>query len=133
MGKPIAGEHGQPDFGTKYKFRTIVSWGQIIVDLEIIEGETDLFSLRNVARDCVDSIVDLMSYASGCRLQTEIISAVCRDTDDWQIFGVEIPVLATSNNPFRKKTLDADLIIAIAGNAYAAMVYAIFIKQWTIR
>lgn len=128
LGEPISGEMQQPDFGFEYRFRVIISWAQIIVDLEIIKGEVDLLTLRNTARDCAGTLIDLMSYASGCYLQIEIISAVCRDNDGWQIFGVEIPALVTSNNPLRKRELDSDLIIAVAGNPHAALVLRDFHK-----
>jgi hypothetical protein len=120
IGTPFAGEVAQPDFGTRAKFRTVLHASQLIVTLEVIEGELDVFSLRNLAAQCAEHYTDLIGYTYGGHFSVEIVSAV--SGDNWQIFGIQIPAIADRQNPHRKLSLDSDLVVAVGGSPHAANV-----------
>lgn len=88
----------------------------MVVTLDLIEGDGDAHSLRNLATQCAEQLTDLVGYAAGVYLSVEIISAV--KDEEWVVFGVEIPTIARRTNPHRKGSLDGDLIAAI--NPHAA-------------
>src|SRR5262245_14134116 len=91
-GKPISGRASQPDLGTKFQFRVVIHAGQILVDVVVEEGAADLPSLRNIAADCARMITDMVGFFEGRYFDIDIVSATSKTTDDWAVFGNEIPV-----------------------------------------
>ena len=83
---------------------------------------SDIDSLRNIALDCAHQLTDLVGYASGCFFDVEIVSAVSRNSDEWRVFGVQIPVLVERKNSHRSMSIDGELILAVSGNIPAQMV-----------
>jgi hypothetical protein len=55
----------------------------------------------------------------GCHFHVEIISAMSRDSNDWTVFGVEIPALARRENSHRGRPIDGDLLLAISNSVPA--------------
>jgi hypothetical protein len=94
--------------------------------MEITDGAADLPTLRNSAIDSLRVITDLVGYERGYYFDVEIISAVCKETNDWAVFGIEIPVLASRREKQETGTIEAPLIRAVAGSAAAQIVLADF-------
>jgi hypothetical protein len=98
-----------PAIGLKAKTRTIIHSGQAVVDLDITEGNADIFTLRNVAVDCVYVLTDLVGYLKGLSLQVEMLWAIQQETGDWRLFGIDVPVLVARRKDRDQKLTKADL------------------------
>jgi hypothetical protein len=85
-------------FGFRYNFRVAIHQSQAVVDIEVTEGDPDLATLRNTAGASVRTITDLIGYQRGCYFDVEILSAVSKNTDEWAVFGIEIPILVKWRN-----------------------------------
>jgi len=96
--------------GATFNYRVIIHASQAIVDLAVKNRDPDVFTLRNTAADCIRTITDLVGYKQGYCFDVEVVAAVCRDTNDWTVFGIEIPVLATRRNAGRVGTIDHELL-----------------------
>src|SRR6266571_6404487 len=118
---------GSADFlGVVFDFRVIIHASQAIVDLTVKDGDPDVPSLRNAAADCIRTITDLAGYKQGYCFDVEVVSAICRDTSDWTVFGIEIPILATRRSAERVGAIDGGLFKMIAQNPAARIVLAEF-------
>lgn len=124
-GTPLQGAAQSP-VGFSFTFRVAIHNSQVVVDVEVTEGTPDLSTLRNAAADCVRTITDLVGYTRGCYLDVEIISAVSQETNDWAVFGIEIPVLASRREDKQIGVLDAQLIKAVGTSIPAQIVLADF-------
>ena len=109
------------------KFRIIIHASQIIVDIEFEGDNPDVDSLRNVAADLVRTLTDLVGYLQGLPFEVEIVSANVHGTNEWKIFGTEIPALATSRRG-QDHSIKVDLLSAVSTNAAAQMALADFRK-----
>jgi hypothetical protein len=109
-----------------FDFRVVIHASQAIVDLTVKKGDLDILTLRNVAADCVRKITDLVGYKQGCCFDVEIVSAICRDTSDWTVFGTEVPTLAARRAAEQVGAVDIELIRATTQSAAAQIVLADF-------
>jgi hypothetical protein len=119
---PLKGHLKQPDFDVEADFSVMIHASQVIVNLTVTKGEPSVDSLRNIALDCAHTITDLVGYTHGGYFDVEIISAVSRDTDEWRVFGIEIPSLANRKNLHRGPEIESDLFIAATTNVAAGLV-----------
>ena len=85
--------HARSLLGCDAKFRIAVHASQLVIDVET-DGNTSLPTLRNFAADTVRPLVDLISYRAGGGFEVQIISATNKETNEWAVFGPEIPILA---------------------------------------
>ena len=103
------------------------------------EANTDLPTLCNFAADIVGPLVDLISYRTGCGFEIEIISATNKETTEWAVFGIEIPILAQARTQHGEEhgvkrhesgvqlhEISAAHLQAITGDVYAQIVLANF-------
>jgi hypothetical protein len=124
--------------GFNAKFRIAVHASQLVIDVET-EGNTDLPTLRNFAADIVRPLVDLISYRTGGGFEVEIISATNKETNEWAVFGTEIPVLAQARmqrdrergvqrheSGAQQHEISAAHLQAITGDVYSQIVLANF-------
>jgi hypothetical protein len=107
--------------GVAFDFRVVIHASQSIVDLTVKEGAADVPSLRNIAADCIRQITDLVGYQQGCWFDVEVVSAICRDTGDWTVFGTEIPVLAARRHAGGAGVIDHGLL-KVAGQSPAVQI-----------
>jgi hypothetical protein len=121
-GTPVSGHLSQADLGLEADFSTAIHAGQVIVTLTVTSGSADILSLRNIALDCAHELTDLVGYVSGCYFDVEIVSAASRESDEWHVFGVQIPALVQRNNSHRQPTIDGELARAVLENIPAQMV-----------
>jgi hypothetical protein len=121
-GTPVSGHLSQADLGLEADFSTAIHVGQVIVTLTVTSGSADILSLRNLALDCAHELTDLVGYVSGCYFDVEIVSAVCRETSEWHVFGVQIPALVQRKNLHRGPAIDGDLARVVLENIPAQMV-----------
>jgi hypothetical protein len=66
-----------------------------------------------------------LAILNGLYFEVEIFSAVQQATKDWQVFGIDIPVLATRRSAADRE-LKTDLLISISANPAAGMVLSDF-------
>jgi hypothetical protein len=123
---PLEGSARVQGLDIVFDFRVVIHSSQAIVDITVREGDADLPSLRNAAVDCIRQITDLVGYKQGSCFDVEVVSAIRRDTADWTVFGVEIPVLAARRNVGEVGTIDEKLVSAVGRNPAAQIVLADF-------
>jgi hypothetical protein len=121
---PLEGSARVQGLDIVFDFRVVIHSSQAIVDITVREGDADLPSLRNAAVDCIRQITDLVGYKQGSCFDVEVVSAIRRDTADWTVFGVEIPVLAARRNVGEVGTIDEKLVSAVGRNPAAQIVLA---------
>jgi len=126
LGTPLSGHANLEGLNAEFDYRVILHAGQAIVDLTVTKGNLDVDSMRNAARDCIMTITDLIGFQQGGAFEVEIISGIQRDTGEWRVFGIEIPVLASLKQDKDKKELAASLIIAVSENVPAQIALANF-------
>jgi hypothetical protein len=120
---PLAGK--ARSLGWMFEFRVMIWKSQIIVDINVLDGTPDIFSLRNIAVTLAENLTDLIGYKEACYFNVEIISAINRDTDDWQVFGIDIPALLESRRE-SPKIIDSNLIRQVAKNHAAQIALSDF-------
>lgn len=125
LGTPLEGKAVQPFTGFAFNFRLVVHSSQLIVDLWFETGNLDIFSLRNLAADIARSFADLVGYLNGLYFDVELHSAVEQATKSWQVFGIDIPVLAARRSAADRE-IKTDLLIAIGESPAADMVLSDF-------
>ena len=123
---PLEGSARQPNLGFSFTFRVAIHASQVVVDLDVTEGTPDLLTMRNAASNCLRTITDFVGYERGCYFDVEITSAVSQETDDWTVFGIEIPVLASKRTVHQINSVDAGFFRTIAQNIPAQIVLADF-------
>lgn len=126
LGMPLEGSATQPSLGFSFNFRIVIHNSQVIADVEIADGATDLTTLRNSVADHVRMITDIIGFERGYYLEVEIISAVSQETREWIVFGIEIPVLASRRRTREIDLLNVPLLNAVAKNIPAQQVLADF-------
>jgi hypothetical protein len=124
--KPLEGAGHMPVLDLAFNFKVVIHAGQAIVDITMKAGDADLSSLRNVARDCIRMITDLVGYERGCWFDVEVVSAIRRDTNDWSVFGTEIPILASRRNKGPIGAIDGAVVDAIIREPATQLVLADF-------
>jgi hypothetical protein len=122
---PLEGTARQPDLGMTFDFRVVIHASQAVVDLAVKDSDPDVSTLRNTAANCIRMITDLVGYKQGYCFDVEVVSAICRDTSDWSVFGIEIPVLA-ARRVGQVGGIDGGLLKATAQSAAAQIVLAEF-------
>ncbi len=110
----------------EYTFRVLLHASQAIVEMTLKREDIDLPTLRNAAADHIRTITDLLGYAHGYCFDVEILSAVCKETNDVQVFGIEIPVLAEQRKDQALNEVRTSLISAVGRSPSAQMVLADF-------
>ena len=126
--------HARSSLGFEAKFRVAAHASQLVIDVET-ESNTDLQTLRNFASDIVRPLADLISYRTGGGFEIEIISATNKETNEWAVFGIEIPILAQARMQQERergvkrrelREISAADLQVITGNVYAQIVLANF-------
>jgi hypothetical protein len=118
VGIPFQAEIEQPDFARRAKISVVMHASQLIVTIDLIEGNADVLDLRNWADQCAQHYADLVGYSFGGHFDVDIISAV--RGDEWHVFGNQIPAIANRRSSHRKPSIDGDLLIAVGKNPHAA-------------
>jgi hypothetical protein len=87
--------HVASELGFKCRFEKVVLIdSQIIARATLVEGNTDIFTVRNALAQHLRNLADLAGFQTGRHLDVEITSAVSTtDPEDWVIFGNTIPAL----------------------------------------
>lgn len=85
----------ESDLGFRCRFEKVaIIDSQIIARVTLLEGTTDVYTLRNALAQHLRNLADLVGFLTGRRLDVEITSAVSTsDPDNWVIFGNTIPIL----------------------------------------
>ena len=107
-GGPTEGTAYFAPLDLSYRFKVAIHTSHAIVDITVDHENYDLPSLRNIAANHLRLVTDLVGYLKGCYFDIEVVAAVRKDTNDWHIFGIEIPVLAARRNPKDFGTVDAN-------------------------
>jgi hypothetical protein len=123
---PLEGAGRVPLLDLAFNFKVVVHASQAIADITIKAGDADVASLRNVACDCIRRITDLVGYERGCWFDVEVVSAIRRDTNDWSVFGIEIPVLASRRKKGPIGAIDGAVVGAIIHEPATQLVLADF-------
>jgi hypothetical protein len=110
----------------EYTFRVLLHASQAIVEMMLKRDDVDLLSLRNAVVQHIRTVTDLLGYLQGCCFDVEVISAVCKETNDMEVFGIDIPVLAQKRKDRELGKLEKSLLNAVGGNVTAQMVLADF-------
>jgi hypothetical protein len=121
---PLSGS-AQSALGSKFGFRVAIHQSQLVVDLDVEDPTPDVTTLRNFAVSAVRTITDLVGYQEGCYFDVEIISGVCQETNEWTVFGIQIPVLA-SRRVNQTSSIDGKVVSAVAHSVPCQMVLADF-------
>lgn len=122
---PLVGSGTAPILSVKFDFRVKIHASQAIVDLTLELDKPDIPTLRNLAAQQIRTIIDLIGYLKGMYFDVEIVSAICRETGDWTVFGIEIPVLAERRKAVRDE-IQSSLLVAVSAKPSAQMVLADF-------
>lgn len=78
----------------RFAMKVSISCAQISAKVELLEGNPDIFTLKNTVDEVIGGYVDAFGYLIGCGYEVEIISATPEDaTTIPTVFGVNIPVL----------------------------------------
>jgi len=80
--------------GLDFEFRIELHASQLILDINVLSGNADIGTLKNLATSLARGLAHIIGYRVGGHFDAEIVSAIDRDSDDWRVFGVEIPVVA---------------------------------------
>jgi hypothetical protein len=112
-------------FGLSLELVVRIADSQILAYVSVIEGDMEVYTLKNLVETEIRVILDLAGYQSGGSFDMEIVSAIDRETDDCVVFGNIIPVLMN-----RRKAdygvFDLKLFETIMGNPFAKTVLADF-------
>jgi hypothetical protein len=113
-------------FNVAFDFRVVIHASQAVVDLTVKNRDPDVPTLRNAAADCIRTITDLVGFKQGCCFDVEVVSAICRDTNDWAVFGIEIPVLKARRDAGQIDAIEGELLKMVAQSTAARIVLAEF-------
>jgi hypothetical protein len=122
---PIGGKAFSSILGLDFTFRVMIHASQVIVDLTIDKDGVDIASLRNLAVSNAQILTDLIGYTNAYCFNVEIRSAVCRESDDWFVFGIEVPALVETRAG-QPREIDGATLQAVAGSPAAQFVLADF-------
>lgn len=93
----------------------IFTWeNNSLVDVTVINGTIDVFTLKNIIETTLRRIVDIVGYSNGLRFDVDVISAISHRTDERHVFGYNIPALSKSRPVLDKKwpvLIDFDISI----------------------
>jgi hypothetical protein len=113
--------------GFAFDFRVKIHASQVILDLTITQGDAhDVPTLRNAAAEFIRGVTDLIGYKQGYYFDVEIVAAIHRDTDDWTVFGIEIPILKARREAQQINAIDGALVQAFGESVAAHLVLAEF-------
>jgi hypothetical protein len=124
---PFKGKAKSELLSAAHDFHVIVHNSQLIVQLVLSDVEAvDIFTLRNIAANHARMITDFFGYQRGCSLDVDISSAVCAETDDWQMFGIEIPILMKRRGSGPQHVLPLNEFAAFINSSAAQLALADF-------
>ena len=83
---------------------------QVIANVSVNSGETDIMTLRNAVVGCVRSVVDIIGYLHGISFDVEIVSVASRETNAVIVFGIGIPAVTELRKPESLGKLDASAL-----------------------
>jgi hypothetical protein len=112
--------------GFSYKFRIAIHAAQVVADIDVTEGDPDLSSLRNSVANNVRTLLDIVGYDQGNYFDVDMLSASSKTTDDWAVFGIDIPVLASTRARQGKSEIPSEQMAGIMRSIPAQMVLADF-------
>lgn len=91
LGQSISATVTSPLFRYSVTHNTFIHAGQIVMTLTLHDDEQiDRLTLRNLALEIAQAVIDLFSYRLGANYEVEILSMVVEGTDDKFVFGPEI-------------------------------------------
>jgi hypothetical protein len=113
-------------FGIAFDYRLSIIDSQVIVDITVTAGTPDTATTRNLAENCIRAVTDLVGYKRGIHFDVDIVSGVCRETGQWEVFGIGIPVLVARRRPEDLGPIDGNLVAAVHCDISAQMALADF-------
>ena len=113
LGTPITASATVDSLGMAFDYRLTVTDSQTIVDIAIMRGQPDRATMRNLAEDCIRKVTDLVGYKYGIGFDVDIISGVCQETGEWEVFGIGVPVLRNRRKPEDFGPIDGKLVEAV--------------------
>jgi hypothetical protein len=81
------------DLGITFQCHLMIKDSQFIVPITLVQGSTDISTLKNLVFNYVSSCVNLIGYLQGAALHIDIVSAILPAQTQWYKFGTGIPVL----------------------------------------
>ena len=126
VGTPITASATVDSLGITFDYRLTVTDSQAMVDIAITRGQSDTATMRNLAKDCIRTVTDLVGYKHGVCFDIDVISGVCQETGEWEVFGIGIPVLRTRRKPEDFGPIDSKLVEAVHRDVPAQMALADF-------
>lgn len=81
------------DLGIIFNISASVHKNQAVCNVSILNGKSDIFTIRNLVENALRVWVDLIGYHMACRFSLEITSAVW-GMNERLIFGIDVPVLS---------------------------------------
>lgn len=126
IGEPISGSSTVEGLDFAYDFSLTIADSQVIADVSITRGEMDIFTLRNLIKDNIRVVTDLVGYTCGISFDVDVISVVDKNDDSKLFFGIGIPVLMERRQDHQKRALEADVLQIVASDVYAQIVLADF-------
>jgi hypothetical protein len=94
-----------------YNLIITVDVGQVNIIVDTKKHD-DLYTLKNLVRDCVANVIDAYGYLKGRTHHVEITSVVDTETLESIVFSIEIPVIADSSAERHIK--DFDIVLGLA-------------------
>ncbi len=114
-------EEDFPDLGFSCRFENSeIIDSQAIVRATVLEGETDLFTLRNMAAAQLRGVIDLLGFLNGRHYELEIVSAAsATNPSETFVFGNAIPALVKNTVHVSTAMLNAALSDGLLASALA--------------
>jgi hypothetical protein len=123
---PITASATVDALGIAFDYKLTVTDSQAMVDIAITRGHADTATMRNLAKDCIRTVTDLVGYKYGVSFDIDVISAVCQETGEWEVFGIGVPVLSNRRKPEDCGPLDGKLVEAVHRDVPAQIALADF-------
>jgi hypothetical protein len=112
--------------GLRFDSHVGIADGQIIVDVSITQGSTDLPTLRNLVEQDIRTMTDLIGYQNGFAYDVDLILAICRDTGERHVFGPVIPILSQRRGGVFSSSIDLATLSAVVQEIGAKIALASF-------
>ena len=126
LGGPISGASTAEKHQVSYTWTIRIFAGQIVASVDVTNGAPDVLTLRNFIQDEIRVIADTVGYLTGFSFDVEIISASCLETDEWQIFGIGIPVVTDRRDQTKARMMNSGLLEDVMRHPSAQIVLADF-------
>ena len=79
--------------GLELEAELAIGGSQITVLVKPTVMTCNIATLKNYVETIVRLAVDVVGYRNGCGYDVEITSAIASDGSDWNVFGVQEPIL----------------------------------------